>query len=56
MDNRNLTRIRWKYQYHIVFIPKYRKKALYRKVRKDVSEIISTLCRYKGVEIIAGAV
>ena len=35
---------------------KYRKKVLYGKVREDVREIISTLCRYKDVEIIAGAV
>ncbi len=31
-------------------------KVLYGKVREDVRKIISTLCRYKGVEIIAGAV
>ena len=29
---------------------------IYGKVRGDVREIISTLCKYKGVEIIAGAV
>ena len=37
-------------------LPKYRKKVLYGKVRDDVREIISTLCKYKDVEIIAGAV
>ena len=26
MDNRSLSHTRWKCQYHIVFIPKYRKK------------------------------
>ena len=50
------TRLRWKCQYHIVFIPKYRKKVLYGRLRNDVREIISTLCRYKNVEIIDGAV
>ncbi len=50
------TRPRWKCQYHIVFIPKYRKKTLYGKVREDVREIIKTLYKYKSVEIIAGAV
>ena len=39
-----------------MYIPKYRKKVLYGKVREDVREIISTLCKYKDVEIIAGAV
>ena len=37
-------------------IPKYRKKVLYGKVRDDIREIIKTLCKYKRVEIIAGAV
>ena len=50
------TRPRWKCQYHIVFIPKYRKKKLFGQLKLDVREIISTLCRYKGVEIIEGAV
>ena len=56
MDNRSISHTRWKCQYHIVFIPKYRKKILYGKIRDDVREIISTLCKYKNVEIIAGAV
>ncbi|WP_438861135.1 transposase [Blautia wexlerae] len=28
MDNRSLSHTRWKCQYHIVFIPKYRKKVV----------------------------
>ena len=56
MDNRSLSHTRWKCQYHIVFIPTYRKKVLYGKVKEDVREILSTLCKYKGVDIIAGAV
>ena len=30
MDNRSLSHTRWKCQYHIVFIPKYRKRILYK--------------------------
>lgn len=57
MDNRSISHTRWKCQYHIVFIiNEYRKKVLYGKVRDDVREIISLLCKYKNVEIIAGAV
>ena len=56
MDNKSLSHTRWKCQYHIVFIPKYRKKVLYGRIRRDVREIIATLCQYKNVEIIAGAV
>ena len=50
------TQPKWKCQYHIVFIPKYRKKQLYGRLKEDVREIISTLCKYKDVEIVEGAV
>ena len=56
LDNKSISHTKWKCQYHIVFIPKYRKKVLYGKIRDDVREIISTLCKYRNVEIIAGAV
>ena len=56
MDNKSLSHTRWKCQYHIVFIPKYRKKVLYGRLKVDVKEIICTLCKYKRVDIIVGAV
>ena len=56
MDSKSISHSRWKCQYHIVFIPKYRKKVLYGQLRKDVREIIMTLCKYKNVEIVSGAV
>ena len=56
MDSSSLAHCKWECQYHIVFIPKYRKKKLYGVVRDDVREIIRTLCKYKKVQIIAGAV
>ena len=56
MDESSLAHTRWKCQYHIVFIPKYRRKILYGKVKTDVREILKTLCGYKKVEIIEGAV
>ena len=56
MDNKSLSHTRWKSQYHIVFIPKYRKKILYGRLKKDVREIIITLCKYKNVEIVAWVV
>ena len=56
MDNSSLAHCKWECQYHIVFIPKFRKKKLYGTVRDNVREIIRTLCKYKKVEIIVGAV
>lgn len=52
MDSKSLSHTRWKCQYHIVFIPKYRKKQLYGRLREDVRSIIKSLCAYKNVEIV----
>ena len=56
MDSSSLAHCKWECQYHIVFIPKFRRKKLYGMVKDDVRNIIKTLCSYKKVEIIAGAV
>lgn len=56
MDSKSLSHTKWKCQYHIVFISKYRKKQLYGRIRNDVREIIKTLCGYKNIEIVEGAV
>ena len=50
----SLTHTKWMCKYHIVFIPKYRRKMIYHNLRKDLSEIIGRLCQYKGVKIIEG--
>jgi len=50
----SLSSTAWMCKYHIVFIPKYRRKIIYNKLRKDISEVIANLCRYKGVKIEEG--
>ena len=51
-DNLSLSHTRWNCKYHIVFIPKYRRKEIYGKLRSDIGQILRQLCSYKGVEII----
>jgi putative transposase len=50
----SLAHTKWLCKYHIVFTPKYRRKIIYNQLREDLRDIIKTLCRYKGVEIIEG--
>jgi putative transposase len=52
MNNSSLSHTKWKCQYHIVFIPKYRRKVLFGQIKADVREILKKLCGYKKVEII----
>ncbi len=42
----------WDCKYHVVIVPKYRKKVLYGRIRKRIGEILWELCRYKGIEIL----
>ena len=51
-DDLSLSHTRWNCKYHIVFIPKYRRKEIYGKIRIDIGQIIRQLCAYKDVEII----
>ena len=56
MDKNTLAHTKWNCIYHIVFIPKYRRKSMYGKVKKDVKEVLRKLCEYKGVDIVEGTV
>ena len=56
MDNNSLAHTKWNCIYHVVFIPKYRRKVMFGEVRKDVREVIKKLCDYKEVEILEGNV
>ena len=51
-DDLSLSHTKWNCKYHIVFIPKYRRKAIYGKLRADIGQILRQLCDYKNVEII----
>ena len=50
----SLSHTKWMCKYHIVFTPKYRRKAVYGQIRSDIGEILRRLCEYKGVEMIEG--
>ena len=39
-------------EYHIIFAPKYRRKAIYGQLRADIGKILRKLCEEKKVEII----
>ena len=53
-DFKSLAHTRWDCKYHIVFIPKRRRKLIYGKLRKDLGGILHELARRKGCVIEEG--
>ena len=41
-------------RYHLVFVPKYRRKTIYGALRKEIGSIFRDLCRQTGVELVEG--
>ena len=52
MDINSLAHTKWNCKYHIVFAPKYRRKVAYGKMKQDIANILSMLCKRKSVEIV----
>ena len=51
-DKNSLAHTAWNCKYHIVFAPKYRRQAVYGKIRVDIGKMLRMLCDRKGIEII----
>jgi len=50
----SLNHTNWECKYHIVWIPKYRKKTLFKELRKYLGEILKDLAEQKGCKIEEG--
>ena len=50
----NLSHTVWECKYHIVWVPKKRRKVVYGKLRKELGTILRRLCEYKAVEVVEG--
>src|SRR5712691_989266 len=50
----SLSHVRWYCRYHVVFVPKYRKRSMFGQLRKDVGRIRRELCVQHEVELIEG--
>ena len=51
---KSLTHSNYDCKYHVVFVPKGRKKTLFGKIRKYLKGVLHELARQKGCEIISG--
>ena len=55
MDDQSLAHSRYNCTYHIVFIPKYRRKVMFGELRVEIGRILGEVCRMEGVTIIKAA-
>lgn len=53
-DSSTLNHSKWDCKYHVVFIPKYRKKRLYGELRRHMGEVFRTLASQKECKIEEG--
>ena len=51
-DISSLDHTTWRWQYHVVFAPKYRRLEIYGAIKADIGKMLRQLCQQKGVEII----
>ena len=51
---KTLAHTTWECKYHIVWVPKNRRKIVYGKLKLDIGKIIRKLCEYKQIEVIEG--
>ena len=53
-DWQNMSHVKWDCKYHVVILPKYRRKVFYGRMRSQVGRILRKLCRQRGVELVQG--
>ena len=44
----------WECKYHVVWVPKRRRRIIFGRLRQDIGVILRRLCEYKGVELLEG--
>jgi putative transposase len=53
-DWQSQAHVKWECKYHVVILPKYRRKSLYGSLRRQVGGIFQQLCRQKQIELVEG--
>ena len=53
-DWQSQAHVKWDCKYHVVILPKYRKKRHYGRIRHEVGRILRELCRQKGIGLVEG--
>ena len=46
--------VRWYCKYHLVFVPKYRRRAIYGQLRRRLGPMLRELCQQQGIALVEG--
>ena len=50
----SLSHVRWYCRYHVVFVPKYRKRTIFGQLRRQIGGMLRALCVQHEVELVEG--
>jgi putative transposase len=50
------THVKWHCRYHVVIVPKYRRKSMFGAIGREVGAILKELCRRFGLDLVEGHV
>ena len=53
-DWQSQAHVKWECKYHVVILPKYRRKVFYGKLRVRIGKILRELCLQKGIGLVEG--
>ena len=53
-DWRSQSHVRWDCKYHVVIVPKYRRRKFYGSLRAEIGKILRDLCRQQGIVLVKG--
>jgi putative transposase len=53
-DWKVLSHVKWECKYHLIMVPKYRKRLIYGKLKREIGTVLRELFRQKGVEVLEG--
>jgi putative transposase len=53
-DYQSLSHTKWNCKYHVVFIPKRRRKQLFGQIRRHLGRVFHELAKQKGCEVVEG--
>ena len=50
----SLSHVRWYCRYHVILVPKHRKRVIFGSLRKAIGGLLRQLCEQEGIELVEG--